>query len=380
MSQRSRLRLVVLQVLVLSLMVTLFGRLYYLQVIAGQTYQRAAADNRIREIVLPATRGLILDDVGRPLAENRTTLVVSVDRTTVEAQPHDGVPELKRLARTLGLSYSDVYDAIQLCGTPGAKPPPVCWNGSPYQPIPVAKDVVPTRALAVLERNELYPGITAGLEAVRDYPMPDGANAAQMIGFLGPVTAQELKAQQAKGGGQLQATDLVGRAGLEEEYDSYLRGVTGTESVAVNQAGSVEGTVGTVPSVPGDYVVTTSTRSCRPRSRRSSPGRSRRTARPRTSRGRATTRPTRGAAVVLDTQTGAVLAMASYPTYNPNVWVGGVSQKELEKLYSRRPTRRWCRARRRACTPPARRSRSCPRRQPSSPAPRSTARTRARAR
>ena len=252
MSQRSRLRLVVLQVLVLSLMLTLFGRLYYLQVIAGEDYQRAAAANSIRDVTVPATRGLILDSVGRPLAQNRTTLVVSVDRTVMEAQEDDGEAVLKRLAKTLGEKYEDINDAIQLCGTKDAKDPPVCWSGSPYQPIPVAKDVDTKVALSIMERGELYPGVTAEVEAVRDYPAPEGAEASHLVGYLGPITQQELDARKKAGGAKSQSTDLVGRDGVEVEYDNYLRGQAGVQSVSVDQNGAVQGTVATTASVPGN--------------------------------------------------------------------------------------------------------------------------------
>src|SRR5437763_8502796 len=85
-SDRSRLRLVVLRVLVVSLLATLLGRLWYLQVLAGPQYERAAADNQIRDVVATAPRGDILDDRGRPWARNETAMVVSVDRLALLRQ------------------------------------------------------------------------------------------------------------------------------------------------------------------------------------------------------------------------------------------------------------------------------------------------------
>ena len=102
MTDRSRMRLVVLQVLVLSLLVTLLGRLWYMQVVAGEEYAAAASDNRIREVVTPAVRGAILDAQGRPLVQNRTSLVVSVDRSVLLDVPDDGERVVQRLANLLG--------------------------------------------------------------------------------------------------------------------------------------------------------------------------------------------------------------------------------------------------------------------------------------
>src|SRR3954447_17315171 len=100
-SDRSRLRLIVLRVLVVSLLLTLFGRLWYLQVLAGPQYQRAAADNQIQDVITAAPRGQIVDDAGRAFARNRTALVVSVDRIALLRQPDDGSIVLQRLASPL---------------------------------------------------------------------------------------------------------------------------------------------------------------------------------------------------------------------------------------------------------------------------------------
>src|SRR5919198_1315325 len=108
MNGRSHFRLLVLHVLVASLLVSLGGRLWYLQVLTGSHSQRVAAENRPRDIVVPAVRGQILDDVGRPLVRNRTALVVSVDRTALSRQPDGGTAVLRRLAKVLGTKQKDL--------------------------------------------------------------------------------------------------------------------------------------------------------------------------------------------------------------------------------------------------------------------------------
>jgi penicillin-binding protein 2 len=341
-SERSTLRLVVLGLLIGSLLVTMLSRLFFLQVVSAETYTQQASNNRIREVVTPATRGLILDQAGRPMVGNRTSLVVSVDRTVIADQEDGGEAVLTRLATALGTTYDDLSRRIELCGPDARSKAPICWNGSPYQPIPVAKDISQDLALTIMEKRADYPGVSAGLEAVREYPSPYGINAAHLLGYLGPVSDEELQEQKAaRDAGTLPAnesllrrTDLIGRAGLEAQYDAALRGVPGVKKLAVDQTAAVVGTVGETPAVPGQYVVTNidarlqavvedQLQQAIKRARAT-------TAKDGSGRYRADS----GAAVVMDVTNGHILAMASYPTYDPGVWVGGVSQKEYARLTS----------------------------------------------
>jgi len=330
------MRLVVLQVLVLSLLLALGGRLWYLQVVAGDQYASAAAENRVREVVTPAVRGAILDDQGRPLVQNRTSLVVSVDRSTLLEEPNDGKRVVRKLASLLKMSYDRLDRKLTLCGSPGAAKTPVCWNGSPYQPIPVAEDVRPSVALQVMERGEEFPGVTAEMTAIRDYPKPFGVNAAQLLGYLGPVSAQELAAaEKADGrpGSTYSSSDLVGRAGLEQEYDSYLRGHPGIKKLAVDSAGNVTGTVAERDPTPGDYLVTSidaHVQKVLENQLKAAVDRARATYDDVNSH--ENYRAKTASAVVMDVDTGRVVAMASYPSYNPNIWVGGVSSKQYQRL------------------------------------------------
>ncbi len=133
-TERSRLRLVVVRVLVFSLFATLFARLYYLQVVSGASYHAAAASQSLREVVVQPQRGLIVDDQGRPLVANRMAWAVSVDRTLLDRLPaHDRAVVLKRVATAVGTPAA---------GAPGPghlrRPRERrghCWNGSPYQPV-----------------------------------------------------------------------------------------------------------------------------------------------------------------------------------------------------------------------------------------------------
>ncbi|MCW2599015.1 MAG: Peptidoglycan glycosyltransferase [Frankiales bacterium] len=179
MGDSQRQRIMVLRVVVVSVLVTLFGRLSYLQVVEGSGYERKASANRIRAVVTPAARGQILDDRGVPLVSNRTALVVTVTRSILRSQPHNGAAVLARLSKVIGISPAQIALLITPCGEPLANGTrakrPDCWNGSPYQRVPVAsyasdKPDQVRRVLAIAEHAEDFPGVEAQYQAVREYP------------------------------------------------------------------------------------------------------------------------------------------------------------------------------------------------------------------
>jgi penicillin-binding protein 2 len=330
MSDRSHLRLVVLGVLIVSLVGTLVARLFYLQLVVGEEYAAQAASNTTREVITPAVRGLILDQRGRPLVANRTSLVVSVDRTILAREEDEGVAVLDRLADALGVSSDSIAQKLMPCGTEGAPPLPVCWDGSPYQPVPIAKDVATETALTIMERRADFPGVTAQLEAVREYPSPFDTNMAHVLGYVGPVTQEQLDAQGVSAEpARLRSRDLVGRNGLEAQYDLELRGIPGITTLAVDQVGRVTGTVSESDPVAGNYVVTNIDANLQTVVEQALADSVER------ARDLGDIADT-GAAVVIDVRTGAVLAMASYPTYDPQLWVGGISTRDYERLLADR--------------------------------------------
>ncbi|ONI76557.1 penicillin-binding protein 2 [Kribbella sp. ALI-6-A] len=333
---KARMRLFVIGVLVFSLFCTLFARLWYLQVMAGDSYANAADNNRTREVLTPAPRGTIVDALGRTLVGNRVSLVISVDRSVLAKlteKQQEGV--LGRLAKVLGQKPADLTARTKLCGEPGASKPPACWNGSPYQPIPVAKDVSEQVAIEVMERREDFPGVAAESAALRAYPAPYGVNAAHVLGYLSPITTEELDEVQAAGQDPLiHRSDLVGRAGVERTYNAMLRGTPGVKTVSVDAVGYTTGTVKQTAPVPGSTLVTSIDARVQASVEKELRG-AILTARKQYDK--ITKRnyvADSGAAVVMDTKTGRIVAMASYPSYDPGVWVGGISQRELDALYS----------------------------------------------
>ncbi|MGW1210705.1 penicillin-binding protein 2 [Streptomyces sp. NPDC002499] len=325
---RVQIRLVVIQILVLSLLGTLGGRLWYLQIREGNEYAKEASGNHVQQVVQPAVRGSILDARGVPLADNETRLVVSASRTDLLKMKDDGRAVLTKLAGVLGMKPQEVIQKVRLCDAQTPKP---CWNGSPYQPIPITDEATAKQALQIRERAEDFPGITAEPEAVRRYASPGKSNTAQVLGYLSPVTDDEITKAQDTDSPYLRS-DQVGRSGLEREYDKELRGKAGVTRYEVDNLGRVIGKAESDAAVPGANLVT------------SIDARVQRVAEYELNQAMKKARDVydkitgenykadSGAVVVMEAKTGRVVAMASAPTYDPNVWVGGISAKDYKKL------------------------------------------------
>ncbi|MEG3631583.1 penicillin-binding protein 2 [Streptomyces poriticola] len=325
---RVQIRLIVIQILVLSLLGTLGGRLWYLQIRQGDDYAKEASGNHVQQVVQPAVRGSILDARGVALADNETRLVVSASRTDLLKMKDDGEAVLTKLAGVLGMTPQEVMDKVRLCD---AKTPQPCWNGSPYQPIPITDEATPKQALQIRERAEDFPGITAEPQAVRRYAAPGNANTGQVLGYLSPVTDEEIQKAQDTESPYLRS-DMVGRSGLERQYDQALRGKAGVTRYEVDNLGRVLGQAESDPAEPGSNLVT----SLDARVQRIAEyelNEAMKVARTQWDRNTDRTyEADAGAIVVMEAKTGRVVAMASNPTYDPNVWVGGISAKDYKKL------------------------------------------------
>jgi len=329
MQDKSVIRLKIIRVIFLSLMITLVGRLFYLQISTGENFVKASQRNAFREIYTPPVRGLILDQVGRPVVSNKSTLVVSVNTRILENTEDKGASVITRLSKSLQISETDIRDRLTPCGTKGAKKPPICWSGSLFQPIPIAKDVSRLVALEIMEQRTLFPGVSAELIAVRDIPRPFDVNMAHIIGYVGPVTDTEIEKQKQEGISAddigLQNNDSIGRSGVERFYDSYLRGKPGIKLMAVDKAANIKGVVSETDPESGKYVVLNVDAKLQSLVEEQLAEAINR-ARSKNYVGES------GAAVVVDVKNGNILAMATYPSYDPRIWLGGITNEQFELL------------------------------------------------
>ncbi|MBT2879271.1 penicillin-binding protein 2 [Streptomyces albidoflavus] len=329
---RVQIRLIVIQVLVVSLLLTLGGRLWYLQIRQGDEYAAKASGNHVQQVVKPAVRGAILDARGVPIADNETRLVVSASRTELMKMKDDGKAVLARLAGVLGMTSKEVAEKVRLCD---AETPQPCWNGSPYQPIPITDEATAKQALQIRERTEEFPGITAEPTAVRRYPAPGKSQTSQVLGYLSPVTDEEITKAENTDSPYLRS-DQVGRSGLERTYDKELRGKAGVTRYEVDNLGRVIGEAESDPAEAGANVVTSIDSRVQAVTEYEL-NEAMKAARLEMDRNtNKLYEADAGAAVVMENKTGRVVAMASLPDYDPNSWVGGISGKDYAKFTSKK--------------------------------------------
>jgi penicillin-binding protein 2 len=308
-------RLGIVVALVVSMMLTLFARLYYVQLLDPHKPVQSAHLLHDGVIVVPAPRGLIVDARGRALVANTSVQKITVNRDLLQARPDKGRSVLAKLAPLLDTTAAALAKEITPCSPTVPAP---CWTGEPYAPVPVATDA-PTRVvLAVSEHREDFPGVTVQTVTLPRYPY--GSLAAHVLGYVSDITAADQKANKT-----LNDADTIGVSGLEEQYDAVLRGVDGQQLVALNPQGYTVGTGHQVPAKQGDTLVTSidlDVQKLAESSLRQQIADSRRAGKPATG----------GAVIVMDPNTGRIIAAASYPTYDPSLFVGGISQADYAAL------------------------------------------------
>jgi penicillin-binding protein 2 len=297
------------QVITAGVFLLLIVRLWHLQVMSGDHYFRRSNDNFVKEIELPSSRGVITDRKRRTLADNRPSYDVYL---TPRFVTEEGI---NRLGRFLHLEEATL---VQLRARVAQKK-----GADRYRQILAVRDI--SRDELALVEGELaeLPGVQVEAETQRAYP--NGAVGAHTIGYLNEVSAEELASHRQDG---YRAGDLIGRAGLERQWESFLRGKDGRERVIVDARGRKK-TAEEVPDLtallgadprqepqPGLNLVTTLDLDLMSITER------------------ALRRHRAAAAVVVDVETGYLLAMGSQPTVDPNKLTRGLTREEIDRLTS----------------------------------------------
>jgi len=304
-------RVLSLMAVFIIMIVVLVFRLWTMQIIYGAEYAEKAAINRLREATTIAPRGRILDRNGVELVSNRTSMVVLAPVSVID-EDEDGElinkELISRLATFLMLTENEVIERI------GSK------KDAPLDMRVVAIDVPMDTISYIAENQVLFPDIQVGARAVRTYPQ--GILASQVLGYAGLISEEDMKSDLFK---DYHSGDIVGKSGAELAFETVLQGVRGRQLIEVDAKGKPQAIVQDDPPQAGQDVMLTLDADLQAATEA--------ILAETVAAGLATKLHTTGAAaVVLDVKTGEVLAMASYPTYDPEQFVGGITQKNWDLL------------------------------------------------
>ncbi len=282
----------------------LIVRLAWMQLHQGAQYKKIAEDNRLRRLYVQAPRGTIYDRNGAVLVSNRPSFAISVIPAENTA-PQTVTPFLASLA---GLPTGEV-EAMLTAG-----------SDTPYTPVPIIRDAGPDILAKVEERKALLPGVVVEAIPVRYYIY--GQMAAHVFGYVGRINAEEYAARKSAG---YNPSDLIGKDGLELMWEEVLRGVGGGRKVEVNAQGEEVGVAGEQAAIPGKGLVLTLDANLQKAAEDALVA--------QIAVSRSIGEPAKGGGVVvLDIRSGAVLALASTPSYDPNAFAGGISAKDWSAL------------------------------------------------
>lgn len=315
-AQPSRARFVAASVVAVLLFGLLGGRLFQLQVIDGARYAAQAVAARTMEVPLPAPRGLIFDREGRPIAVNTPSW-------TLYARPADlpqaGAARTEVLGRAAQLAGIDVSVLAQRLAA---------FHGSPFELVPLAGGIGREAALLIGEEGEQLAGVSVGAQATRQYldeaGAVDGALLSHLVGYTGPVSRDELASLASRG---YLPDDQIGRDGVEASWEEALRGTYGSELVERDAAGRTVKVLQRLKDpVPGTNLMLTID------------ARLQRMATASLEWGLQAAHGTHGVTIVMNPQTGEILAMVSLPTYDNNKFASGISAADYS-AYLNDPTK-----------------------------------------
>ena len=289
-----------MKALSISMMIVIFiliARLGYLQVYEGDYYGGLADGNRIRLIPAMAPRGTFYDRNGNLLVTNRPGFTVSLLPLT--APISDAV--VTRLAQLLSVDKASIETKIKM--------------HSGFDPIRIKNDVGPEILTIIEEQKDAYPGVVIEVQPIRNYINKE--MAAHVFGYVSEINDDELKTRKDQG---YKSGDIIGKFGLEKVYDAQLRGVNGGEQVEVDAAGKPVQILGKKEPIPGNDLVLTIDEKIQKAAERA------------IDEQLVKINAKAAAAVVLNPQTGAVLAMVSRPAFDPNLFAHGISSKDWKVI------------------------------------------------
>lgn len=300
-------RFAVLGLVVLVALGALLARLWSMQVLSARSFAAQAEENRVRQVSIDASRGRILDAKGRPLVTNRPVMSVTVAPSIISRE--DSAALISRLSTVIDVPVPEILKRLS------------SYKQERLKPRVVRVDVPMTTVAYLVEHAPEFPDVAIEAAAVREYP--NGGLAAHVLGYTGEISEAQLKDEELP---DYRLGDIVGKAGVEATYDKVLQGEKGYRRFEVDSKGRVRGVIAQGEPRAGKDVVLTIDADVQRVAEKALADAIAEAHRQNYGNARA------GAAVVLDVQTGAVLAMASAPSYNPSDFLGGIRDEDWKRL------------------------------------------------
>jgi penicillin-binding protein 2 len=301
---RRPIRFLVFGIVAILAFGTLTTRLAYLQITNSDVAVARAEAQRTEDQPVAATRGLIFDRQGRPLVNNVATWAVKITPSDLPFSEREDVTQ--RLAHLLGMEASEILATLDTA------------PGSRFDPVRVASDVPDETARLVAESSDELPGVKVVVETRREYP--DGPLLAHILGYTGPIDGGTYTKLRSEG---YLADDLIGKTGVESTFESELRGTYGIEVVEKDATGKDIQVLSTKQdAVPGSSLTLTIDKTIQAEATRALKW------------GMKAAGLKRGVVIVMNPQTGEVLALVSLPSYDNNLFARGISNKAFQKLIS----------------------------------------------
>ena len=290
-------RLKVLGGLIVVIVAILISRIGYLQVYEGDYYARLADGNRIRLIPAMAPRGTFYDRNGEILVTNRPGFTVSLLPLTAPISED----VVARLSALLHVPVSDIQTKIKA--------------HSGFDPIRIKNDVGPEILTIIEEQKSSYPGVVIEVQPIRNYLYKE--QAAHTFGYVSEINDEELEKRKDEG---YKTGDIIGKFGLERVFDQELRGRNGGEQVEFDVTGKPVQILGRKDPIPGNDLILTIDEHIQAVAEKAVDDQLK------------IVGAKAAAAVVMNPQTGEVLALVSRPAFDPNLFAHGISEKDWKKI------------------------------------------------
>ena len=301
-SQNLRARLRFVQILVIIMLGALSVRLYVLQVVRGDRYSEIAQNQRRRRLPIPAPRGVIFDRNKKAIVDSRPIYNVILSREDVKGKDLNAL--IDPLSSGLNVDQQILFERFEMVKSMPA-----------FESIKVKEDASPGDIAWVEAHNLEYPELRVEKQPQRKYPA-DGS-LAHVLGYVGEISPEQLKQQAFKDKG-LKPGDIIGLSGLEQIYDDYLRGTDGYREVVVDSRGRIQDEIEIVDPIPGRDLITTIDLDLQHAAEEQL----------------ANSVTKRGVIIAMDPNNGEIFALASYPTFDPNLFSQRITTKEGRAEYA----------------------------------------------